>query len=63
MLDCNLLVVDMLKSEGHDMTFEVNGYVRSKFYEFTDIIYSPWSYFVHPIHVQQREMKGHFIKI
>ena len=62
-LDRSPLVANMLKGEGHDMTFQVNGHMYPKFYLLTDGIYPPWSCFVRPIHQPQGEMKKHFTKM
>ena len=39
-LDRSLLVVNMLRGEGHDITFEVNGHTYPRYYLLTNGIYS-----------------------
>ena len=62
-LDRSPLVVNMLRGEGHDITFEVNGHTYPRYYLLTNGIYPQWSCFVHPIHVPQGEMKKHYTKM
>ena len=62
-LDRSPLVVNMLRGEGHDITFEVNGHTYPRYYLLTDGIYPQWSFFVHPIHVPQGEIKKHYTKM
>ena len=50
-LNKSLLVANLLKGKGHDMTFEVNGHVYPRYYLLTNGIYLQWFCFLHSIHV------------
>ena len=52
----------MLKGEGHNITFEMNGNVYPWYYLLADGIHSLWACFVQPIHKPNREMKEHYTK-
>ena len=52
----------MLRGEGHDLSFHVNGHVYLRFYILADDIYPPWARFVQPIHEPIGEMKEHYTK-
>ena len=61
-LDRSPLVSNMLRGEGRDLSFQVNGHVYPRFYLLADGIYPPWACFVQPIHEPIGEMKEHFTK-
>ena len=52
----------MLRGEGHDLSFHVNGHVYLRFYILANDIYPPWACFVQPIHEPIGEMKEHYTK-
>ena len=52
----------MLRGEGRDLSFHVNGHVYPRFYLLTDGIYPLWAYFVQPIHEPIGKMKDHYTK-
>ena len=61
-LDRSPLVSNLLRGEGRDLSFHVNGHVYPRFYLLADGIYLPWACFVQPIHEPIGEMKEHFTK-
>jgi hypothetical protein len=62
-LDHSPLITNLLRGEGNDMRFEVNGHVYNCYYLLTDGIYPQWSCFVQPIHTPQGEKREHFTKM
>ena len=62
-LDHSPSIADLLRGEGRDLAFEVNGSVYPHYYLMTDGIYPQWSCFVQPIHEPQGEKRTHFTKI
>ena len=61
-LDRSHLVSNMLRGEGRDLSFHVNGHVYHRFYLLAHGIYPPWTCFVQPIHEPIGEMKEHYTK-
>jgi hypothetical protein len=62
-LDRSPLVVDLLRGEGQDLAFEVNGSVYPHYYLLIDGIYPQWSCFVQPIHEPQDKKRTHYTKM
>lgn len=48
------LIANMLRGDGKDLSFSINGHVYLRLYILTDGVYSQWSCFIHPIY----EAKG-----
>jgi hypothetical protein len=53
----------MLRGDGKDLSFSINGHVYPRFYILTDGVYSQWSCFIHPIYEPQGEKRQHFAKM
>jgi hypothetical protein len=62
-LDRSPLIANMLRGDGKDLNFTVNGYVYPRFYLLTNGIYPQWSCFIQPIHKPQGEKRQHFAKM
>jgi hypothetical protein len=45
-MDRSPLIANLLKGEGHNMSFSVNGHVYPRYYLLTDGIYPQWSCFL-----------------
>jgi hypothetical protein len=62
-LDRSPLIANLLKGEGQNMSFQVNGHVYPRYYLLTDGIYPQWSCFLQPIHEAQGEKLQHYTKV
>jgi hypothetical protein len=62
-LDRSPLIANLLKGEGHDMSFQVNDHVYPRYYLLTYGIYPQWSCFLQPIHEAQGEKLQHYTKV
>jgi hypothetical protein len=62
-LDRSPLIANLLRGEGHDMSFQVNGHEYPRFYLLTDGIYPQWTCFLQPIHEPQGEKLQHYTKV
>ena len=61
-LDRFSLIHNMLTSEAHDMSFQVNGSNYDHYYLLTDGIYPEWSCFIQSIHKPQDKKMAYFAK-